>query len=786
MNPTFLDSMSWEMAEVYGAISDQILINLAHYFPYFKVDKLPTSAFAYQSAMLAQMGQVNRETARIIARGLDGANEALENAIEQAIISSVRSREPELYKAVKKGILQPPGQIPIITPNQTRAFSLYYKQAADKLNLVNTVMLESTQQAYQMTVSDIVSRMRATQTALDIGAGETITGVSSWNSAMEHAISRMKDNGITGFIDHAGRHWSAEAYTAMDIRTTVYNTARAAVWEMNQDFGNDLYIVSYHSGARPLCYDWQNKVISALNNARDTVDLDGNAVHVYAQSETTYGEPAGLFGINCKHYPDPFIPGVTRVGQTPETPEQNEKAYQESQTQRRLERKIREEKRDLEMLKAQNAPENLIQAQRDRVKATSQQINDFCDQTGRARHRDREAVYTRRDFPSMKTYDPRQFVADQKNMIDRYFADGGAQREFKFGIMTPLVPLVPNPPQTPPVNVAGQATNTPPEPATMNYGQPFEGYETKYRKPQVKQFADAKETLTNAPETARKTWDKVADKLKAPNVDSANDGAFYSPYSKTTNYKSYKKAFDESSYQRKNACFFHEYGHNIDNLLAVGGRDSYYSVEYLSKDGHMFTQILEREAGDVIGRFYLKENGLADAYEAVKAAQNGPGGMGFGSFTRQLLKGVMPGDEWRAIRDTVFDAGDDDNILRPLVEKWLKPHFDAELRDIARHNDEIAGKFCDWVQSRYSKYETTDVSDIFGNYMTRCYGSDYAYPFGVGHSASYQRDIGNLPKEAFAEFFSATVTQSDSLKGIRDLLPESYDFFIEMLEDATK
>lgn len=481
MNPAFLDSMSWEMAEVYGAVSDQILINLAHYFPYFKVDKLPTSAFAYQSVMLAQMGQVNRETARIIARGLDGANEALENAIEQAIISSVRSREPELYKAVKKGILQPPGQIPIITPNQTRAFSLYYKQAADKLNLVNTVMLESTQQAYQMTVSDIVSRMRATQTALDIGAGETITGVSSWNSAMEHAISRMKDNGITGFIDHAGRHWSAEAYTAMDIRTTVYNTARAAVWEMNQDFGNDLYIVSYHSGARPLCYPYQNKVVSSLDAARTVVDLDGNEVEVIAQSNTSYGEPAGLFGINCKHYPSPFIPGVSRVGQTPETPEENKKAYEESQTQRRLERKIREEKRDLEMLKAQNAPENLIQAQRDRVKATSQQINDFCDQTGRARHRDREAVYTRRDFPSMKTYDPRQFVADQKNMIDKYFADGGAQREFKFGIMTPLVPLVPNPkPPTPapaptptptpapvpnivpPQNVAPQATTTPP------------------------------------------------------------------------------------------------------------------------------------------------------------------------------------------------------------------------------------------------------------------------------------------------------------------------------------
>ena len=38
--------------------------------------------------------------------------------------------------------------------------------------------------------------------------------------------------------------------------------------------------------------------------------------------------------------------------------------------------------------------------------------------------------------------------------------------------------------------------------------------------------------------------------------------------------------------------------------------------------------------------------------------------------------------------------------------------------------------------------------------------------------------------EAFAEFFSATVTQSDTMKGIQDFLPESYKFFLEMLGAA--
>lgn len=427
MRPAFLDGMSWRMAEVYGAITDQILINLAHYFPYWKPGSpVPKSSFEYQANMLAQMGQVNRDTIRIIARGLSGANETLKQVLEQAIIEAVSKEEPELLTAVKRGILHPAG-IPIVAPNQMRAFQLYYQQAAQKLNLVNTVMLESTAQAYQATVADIAARVQVTQTALDIGAGETVTGVSSWNQAVQHSVNRMKENGIVGFIDHAGRRWSAEAYTAMDIRTTVANTARAAVWETNSNFGNDLYQVSYHDGARPLCYPWQNKVISSTDNARTVTDLDGNEIHVYAQSETSYGEAAGLFGINCKHYPKPFIAGVSIVRWQPQDEEANARTYAESQEQRRLERKLREEKRDLMMAKAQGAPEEEIKRLRAKTRQSSQDIEDFCEATGRARHRDREAVYTKREFPDPDTYDVAAFERKQKREIDEYFASGGAQ-----------------------------------------------------------------------------------------------------------------------------------------------------------------------------------------------------------------------------------------------------------------------------------------------------------------------------------------------------------------------
>ena len=449
MHPAFLDNMSWEMAEVYGAITDQILINLARHFPFYVAgETVPKSAFVYQAQMLAQMGQVNAETIRIIRNGLADADLALQGVLEQSVIDAVRTAEPELLNGVKRGVFNLPVSIPI-APNQMRAFQLYYQQAADKLNLVNTVMLESTQSAYRQTVADVVSqieladRMNRTQIALDVATGETVTGVSSWNAALKHATDRLKDGGIVGFVDHAGHQWSAESYVAMDIRTTVFNTGRAATWEVNQDFGNDLYLVSWHNGARPLCYPWQNKVISANNRSGVTYDLDGNEITIIPQSDTSYGQAAGLFGINCKHYPTPFIPGVSVADGTPQDPEENARTYEQSQEQRRLERKLREEKRDLLMAKEQGAPQEELNRLREKCRNSSKDIDEFCKKTGRTRHRDREAVYTKRDFPDKEKYSVSEFERKQKELIDGFYKDGGAQQGYTAGQMTTNEPIVP-------------------------------------------------------------------------------------------------------------------------------------------------------------------------------------------------------------------------------------------------------------------------------------------------------------------------------------------------------
>lgn len=398
MNPRYIEELSWRMGEVYAAVVDQILINLARHFRYMTPGELPTGSFAYQAKKLAEMGQVTRETEQIILTMLGDADGALREVLEAAIVDGLKDAEPALRAAAKNGLVR--DTVPELSPSQMQAFQAYYRQSADRLNLVNTVMLESTEWAYQSTVADIVTRINTTQGILNVATGEVVTGVETWNNAVKHGVQKMVANGITGFVDHGGHRWSPETYVTMDVRTTMANTAREAVWERMEDYSADLYQVSWHNAARELCFPWQGKVISREDMSREVEDDEGNPVHVYAQSETSYGEPAGLFGINCGHYPIPFFPGFSRIRPPMQDEEENAKAYAESQQQRALERKLREEKRDLEVMKAQGASEEELKAQRQRIRQAREDIDTFCNDTGRTRRRNRETAPVRATWPT--------------------------------------------------------------------------------------------------------------------------------------------------------------------------------------------------------------------------------------------------------------------------------------------------------------------------------------------------------------------------------------------------
>ena len=397
MNRTALDGMSLQMADVYAACVDQLLVNLARHFKFIAEGAPIPKSWEYQVQKLAEMGQVTRESEEIILSMLGGADETLQSLLEASIMEGLKTAEAPLRKAAEKGLLRGGTEL---HPRQMQAFRMFYAQSADRLNLVNTVMLDSTQKAYTATVADIASKIDNTQAILNTAAGEIVTGVAPFNKVLHDSVRKMVDNGITGFIDHGGHHWSPEAYVAMDMRTTMTNTARESVWEQSESYGVDLYQVSWHNGARPKCYPWQGKVISRNGWTGEVEDDEGNKVVVHSESEIeSFQYGGGLFGVNCGHYPIPFIPGFSRIRRPEQNEEQNAKEYAESQQQRALERKLREEKRELAVMKAQGATPEEINAQKIRIKNANTNLDDFCRDTGRARQRARETAPINATFP---------------------------------------------------------------------------------------------------------------------------------------------------------------------------------------------------------------------------------------------------------------------------------------------------------------------------------------------------------------------------------------------------
>lgn len=163
------------------------------------------------------------------------------------------------------------------------------------------------------------------------------------------------------------------------IVTTCNNAGRQAVFDRNESYGNDLVYVRTNATARPKCYPWQGKVISMNDNGRTVHDQRGNAIRAYGISETSYGQPDGLWGINCHHGPpNVFIEGWSNIRGNENMPdaEENERRYELTQKQRKMERDVRYAKREAAMLDAAGDQEGFEKAALE-VKKRQSVLNSF-------------------------------------------------------------------------------------------------------------------------------------------------------------------------------------------------------------------------------------------------------------------------------------------------------------------------------------------------------------------------------------------------------------------------
>jgi hypothetical protein len=393
MTPKEVLDIGEPIGDVYNDMTDELLVNIAKHLR----SSTTTWTALREIETLERAGQLTKENAAIINRYVQNMPAAIRMAMNESRQIALGEIEDKLAKAASEGYIAKP-----ITDSTVQALRSYEMQAADDLNLVNQTMLNSSQQVYQQAKNELQMKYASIDTdeqlakAQDIlskQAGSLITGAKTRTDVLRDVIRNLNKEGIDGFYDRRGRAWSPEAYVNMVMRTTTHNAYLASVKSRMQDYNTEVFQVSAHDGARPLCYPYQGKFYSWDGTSGEIELGGGKVVHYDSIYSTSYGEPAGLFGINCGHVPYPMIPGVSvPVDEHIQSPEENEKAYAESQQQRALERDIREAKRNVEMLGNLATDED-----KRRVREAQARMREFINETGRARRYDREALYSQRN-----------------------------------------------------------------------------------------------------------------------------------------------------------------------------------------------------------------------------------------------------------------------------------------------------------------------------------------------------------------------------------------------------
>jgi len=205
--------------------------------------------------------------------------------------------------------------------------------------------------AYERTVGEISNITRTTAGATnqafidicDAAYWKVRTGAQSYTAAMLEGIKELGQ--VQPIVRYPSGHKDTlEVAVLRCIRTGVAQSSGNMTIQQCKDMGWNHVLVSQHLGARVSDTDpiadhagWQGKVYC----------IDGkDAQFDNLLDATGYPEnPLGLCGYNCRHSFTPFLPGVSQNHNKPIDTEANRRAYELSQTQRAMERRIRAQKR---------------------------------------------------------------------------------------------------------------------------------------------------------------------------------------------------------------------------------------------------------------------------------------------------------------------------------------------------------------------------------------------------------------------------------------------------------
>lgn len=224
------------------------------------------------------------------------------------------------------------------------------------------------------------------------------SGAKTYSQAIGDVIDEMTSSGVR-VVDYAsGKSDRIEVAARRAVMTGVAQMTDKVNEKNAKELGTDYWEIDWHAGARNTGtgymnhQSWQGKVYSSKE------------MHTVCG----LGEMLGFAGINCYHIRFPFIPGVSKRKYTDEwLAEQNRKenekkefrgkkydTYAALQYQRKLERTIRKQKQDIELLEKGGADKDDLTEAKCRKRLTEKTYTEFSKAMGLRQQRERLKVGT--------------------------------------------------------------------------------------------------------------------------------------------------------------------------------------------------------------------------------------------------------------------------------------------------------------------------------------------------------------------------------------------------------
>jgi len=355
-----------EAVKLYGDLELEIIEEIA--------ERIANVGYAntvvYNNAVILQeMGVLYQDIISMVAKYNEKTKGEILKIFEDAGIKTI-SRDDMIYKEAG---LNP---VPL---KRSRSLMQLMSAEAERTHYNLSNLVQTTAGTSQMRFIEAMNKSYM----------EVSTGVKSYSQAIVDTVKDISRNGA--YVQYpSGQRRSIEVATRMNIITSVNQTCGKMQELRAQDMNWDLMELSAHGGARPEHAEWQGKIVSRSGQA-GYLSLD----------DIGYGTATGFQGVNCRHTWFPYYKDSTRTYTNNELREINNKKvnyngqemseYEATQIQRGMERKIRQNKKDiagLQGLLTSNSDIDVEETQRqlreirNNMKNNNLILNNFLEQTG--------------------------------------------------------------------------------------------------------------------------------------------------------------------------------------------------------------------------------------------------------------------------------------------------------------------------------------------------------------------------------------------------------------------